>query len=562
MKKLLTLTVLLTSFLSYSQSVYTQQTSDYNHFVDRYEILSGTINQNVHTSFKPYKRQDVVQMLTDSLFSDSSKILSKADYFNFEYIKDDNWDVYTGSGVSRIPVLKYFYKKKSALYAVDTKHFKLQANPVLYTWAGTETGNPNKVLFQNTRGVDLRGTIDNKVSFYTQFTDNQARLPLYVYNSISPVDTLKQVLMGENYLKVDGKSHKLDYISARGYINFQATKHIAIQFGHDKNFVGNGFRSLILSENSGTYNFLKIQTKVWKLQYTNLFCQLTATPTVNDSYFAKKYLTLHHLSMNVTKFLNIGLFESVVYGGRGLDINYLNPVIFYRSVEQNLGSSDNASLGADWKLNFMKHFSWYGQVYIDEFLIANLKARNGSWTNKQAVQLGLKYMNVLGVKNLDGQLEFNSIRPYTYAHQDNGRNYSNYLQPLAHPRGANLKEVVGILKYQPTGRLFITGKFIVLKQGLDSLTSTRSAGADILMSYSQRIKHGNQDLNGHKIGQGVAVNLYMFTLGMSYMFRHNMFLDLNVQHRQQNSAVNAYKYDENFYSLGLRINIAEKKYDW
>lgn len=550
-----------------AQSTYATQTSEYNYFVDRYEILSGSISKDIHTSFKPYKREDVLKVINqfnvDPLFNDSTLKLSKSDQFNFSYLKDDNWDFSVGNGIAKKPILKYFYTKKNSFYAVDNEDFKLVANPIIYTWLGKESNSDVSYNYQNTRGAELRGIIDNKISFYTHFTDNQALLPMYVRASTRPVDSLKQVLMGENYLKMNSRG-TADYISARGYVNFNITKHVGVQFGHDKNFIGNGYRSLILSENSGTYNFLKFQTKVWKLQYTNLFCQLTAIPTPFDSYFPKKYLSLHHLSTNIGKHLNIGLFESVIYGNRGggFDINYLNPIIFYRSIEQNLGSSDNAFLGADWKLNFLRHFSWYGQVTIDEFLFANVRSRNGSWTNKQALQTGIKYMNVLGVKNLDGQLEFNKIRPYTYAHIDNFRNYSNYLQPLAHPKGANFNELIGILRYQPTGRLIITGKFILVKQGVDSLNNKLSSGNNILANYNNRIYHGSQNNVDHRIGQGVPTNLTYLDLAASYMVKHNIFLDLNFILRKQTSTIKTFNYNSTIINFGLRINMAKKTYEW
>ena len=48
----------------------------------------------------------------------------------------------------------------------------------------------------------------------------------------------------------------------------------------------------------------------------------------------KKWASSHLLSYNVNKWLNLSLFESVIWQdkdtliNRGLDINYLNPFIF------------------------------------------------------------------------------------------------------------------------------------------------------------------------------------------------------------------------------------------
>ena len=65
-----------------------------------------------------------------------------------------------------------------------------------------------------------------------------------------------------------------DYFDARGYITFNATKYIDIQFGYDKNFIGNGYRSLFLSDCGNSYLFLKLNTRIWKFNYQNLFMEL------------------------------------------------------------------------------------------------------------------------------------------------------------------------------------------------------------------------------------------------------------------------------------------------
>ena len=52
-----------------------------------------------------------------------------------------------------------------------------------------------------------------------------------------------------------------------------------------------------------------------------------------------------------------------------------------------------------------------------------------------AYKLGLKYIDVLGIDNLDYQVEWNTARPYTYSHYDDA-NYTHYNQALAHPVGS------------------------------------------------------------------------------------------------------------------------------
>ena len=49
------------------------------------------------------------------------------------------------------------------------------------------------------------------------------------------------------------------------------------------------------------------------------------------------------------------------------ELHYLTPIIFYRAVEQDLGSPDNAFIGLDYKINFFETAQVYGQFLLDEF---------------------------------------------------------------------------------------------------------------------------------------------------------------------------------------------------
>ena len=554
--------LLIISLNLHSQSSFIPLNNDYYHLIDRYEVLNGRMSPSLFSSIKPYERRQVAQFL-DSLAIDSAR-LSKADRFNLEYLANDNWE-WTGTSAneSKKPILKYFYRKKSDLFHVHNKDFDLHVNPVLYTQIGKES-ETGETRFINSRGLELRGMIDNKIGFYTFFADNQASFPAYVGNFIRDFDALP----GEGFLK-SFKTNGVDFITARGYFTFNITKHIHLQFGHDKNFIGNGYRSLILSDFSSSYTFLKINTKIWKLNYQNLFTEMNAGTNAANNFFPKKYLAFHHLSYNVSKNLNIGIFESVVFGRRDttrhgqFDFNYLNPIIFFRSIEQQLGSSDNALLGIDFKWNFLKHFSLYGQVVLDEFYLKEIKAGKGWWANKQAFQMGMKYFNVGGIKNLDMQGEVNVIRPYIYAHSSKYTSYSHYNQPLAHPVGANLYELIGITRYQPLKRLNLTGKMILMKYGADSntvgLNPGSNNGGNVLKSYNFVAKTNTY---GNEIAQGVETNTLYLSFTASYQLRHNLFIDLMQVVRRSDSMIDSKDLNTTFTSLALRWNIAQRLHEF
>ncbi|MBL0328189.1 MAG: hypothetical protein IPP64_01910 [Bacteroidetes bacterium] len=352
--------------------------------------------------------------------------------------------------------------------------------------------------------------------------------------------------MGYAYVSKNDSLHPqyaMQYFA--GYISYSPNKIFNFQAGRDKHFWGDGYRSLFLSDVAAPYPYLKITTNVWKLSYVNLFTIMK--DATNPSGFKKdwltKYATFHHLSWNATKRINIGLFESIVWQGsdstrhRGYDVNYLNPIMFFRPTEYSLGSSDNAFVGLDFKIKAFKKQQFYGQLLLDEFLlkevVADLKhairkdttAKWGWWANKQAFQIGFKSFDLFRIKNLNFQTEFNYVRPFTYSHGSVQQNYGHMNQPLAHPLGANFMESVTFLNYR-FKRLFIEAKLMYAVYGDDSPGS--DFGKNIFISYVNRAGDYN-----HYTTQGFRTNLMTTSLRGAYILdtRMNLKIELGVANR-------------------------------
>jgi hypothetical protein len=562
MKRLFWLiTLLILQHLAFSQSVYAPLSPEYNHLVDRQEILNGRTSLELHTSFKPYLR-DAVYKMSSRTEADTLAKWNKKDRFNARYLKDDNleWaDSADTSGNSRRAIFRVFYKKKNSFLSYQHPEFMIQANPVFNVWGGKE----NKGLetnFMNSRGAEIRGLINQRIGFYSVITTTQTLQPGYVRERINGDP---RAIPGEAYFK-PYQTNGVDYFSARGYVTFKLSKNIRFQFGHDRNFIGNGYRSLILSDNSAPYLFGKIQTKIWKINYTNLYGQMFYNTNIGkDTTYSRKFLTLHHLSLNIGKHINVGVFESIVYtrANNQFDVNYLNPIIFYRSVETYMGSSDKATLGLDLKINFLRHLSFYGQMVLNEFRIKEFTGGKGWWGNKYALQLGLKYIDAFGAKNFDLQGEVNMVRPYTYTSIDGKSNYSHYNQALAHPLGANFTEVIGIARYQAQKRVNIQLKVMLARMGLDSVKvkpgNFNNYGGNIYKPYEDVFANRSY---GNSIGQGVTTNILYAELGITYMVRHNIFIDLMGMIRQQFTDKNdpLYRRETSFASLGIRMNLWQR----
>lgn len=546
------------------QSANVPLNPDYYHLLDRYEIKSGQSSKTFFTSFKPYQRNEVIAFL-DSI-EDSEIFTSPSDLFNQQYLKIDSWEFQSSDhSDSDKPLWKKFYRKKSDFIHVDVPDFDVHLNPVIYWSIGNDADSRSRP-FVNTRGVELRGRLDEKIAFYTFIGENQAVFPLYGQNYVLN----RGAVPNEGFWK-EFNDGGVDFFTARGYLDFQISRHIGLQFGHDKNFIGNGIRSMFLSDFSSNYFFLKLKTQVWRLNYTNLFAELIAdapfTPlggadagSLGTVRFPKKYMALHHLSINITDNFNVGIFESTIFsnedsvGGR-FEINYLNPVIFYRGVEQHVGSPDNTVFGLDFKWNPGQGYSFYGQILLDDLIVDELFSGSGWWGNKISGQIGGKYIDVFGMDNLDLQLEYNFARPFTYSHTTNLTSYSHYRQPLAHPLGSNFRELIGILRYQPFPRLALSGKMMFAQTGVNP--TGINLGADILIANAER----ERDFD-NVIGQGIDTKIRFIDFTASYQLKHNLFIDFKQVVRDLDSADNTQDLTTVYTSLTIRLNVAQRLLDF
>ncbi len=561
MKNLIIFCFLLQATSVIGQAVNAPLNADYYHLIERLEVRSGSFSESFHASMKPYNRKEIGQFL-DSLDASS---FNKRDQFNYNYLKNDSWEwVDSANYRSKKPFLKHIYKTKPDFFNVHEEEFDLHVNPVIDFSFGRESISGEN-LFINTRGIEVRGLINKKLGFYTFVGENQVRFPQHVNEFINEFKAVPNEGFWKNYGE-DGAGK--DFFTARGYISFQATKNINLQFGHDRFFVGNGFRSLILSDFSPSYLFLKAETNIWKLNYTNIFGLQTAdvrssgnTLIGTGNRYPRKFMSFHHLSYNITKNLNVGVFEAIMSGDstraqNPIDINYLNPIIFYRSLEQQDGSSGNALLGMDFRWIFLKRFSLYGQLVLDEFLIDNLR-EGGWWANKYAIQTGLKYFNAFEVPNLDLQGEYNMARPFMYAHDTDYTNYANYKQSLAHPLGANFEEFIAIMRYQISPKFTFQAKAVWANFGTD--TTGVNFGGNLFKANNTRYRYPGQGDFGHVTGQGESNQLSYYQFLLTCMLRHNLFAEVGYTIRNQESEFGNNTSENNFFKASLRWNIPRRE---
>ncbi len=444
------------------------------------------------------------------------------------------------------------------------KDYWFTVNPIFDTQIGKDNSN-KPYTYNNTRAVNVRGSI-GKLSFSSSIFESQGRFAKYINdysNTLKPANSYA-IFLGAGNSK-GFKDGGFDYPVAEGYVSYNANKHFNLQFGNGKNFIGDGYRSLFLSDATAPYTFAKISTNFWKVKYTNLWMWTNDVRTesfTNDAYL-RKFVAAHHLSINITKKWNVGLFESTITNARSnpnIDVNFVNPIIFYRSVEFSRGSkSGNAIIGLNTKYKF-KDANIYGQFVLDELVVSKLFKEQGSRVNKYGFQLGFHYYNAFKIKDLTLQGETNIVRPYTYSHNNSELNYTHSYQPLAHPWGSNFIEFIGIVRYNKN-RLFGNFKAVYGKKGFDFESNDINYGGDLFQSY------GNGLTENNTYYQGNTANILITDLQLGYVINPttNLQIFANASMRQfkiKEALPYFTKENTTWFSFGLKADVFNSYFDF
>ncbi|WP_411894298.1 gliding motility protein RemB [Winogradskyella sp. A2] len=450
------------------------------------------------------------------------------------------------------------------LVQVQGRDYWFTVDPILDLQVGKDTEADFSSTWNNTRGIFIQAGLGKRFNITSSIYESQGRFADYFNRyaeSLKAFGPDPAIIPGRGIAK-RFKTDSYDYPVAEAYLSYTPADFLNIQFGHGKNFIGDGYRSLFQSDVSSPYPFLKLNASFWKIKYTSTWMWLKdVRPEVTvDGAFFTKYMANHYLSWNVSKRLNIGLFESVMWADtndRGFDINYLNPVIFFRAIEFQTGQdAGNAILGLSGKYKWNNKVNIYGQFILDEFSLSDVKAGEKSWKNKFGFQLGAKYFNAFKIDNLLLQAEYNQVRPYTYSHNSIILNYAHFNQPMAHLWGSNFKELVLIGRYNYK-RWFADAKFIMGQRGYDFNTTEDSFnyGGDIYADEDNRVAD-----TGIKIGQGNKTNSFMTEIQAGYLLNPetNLKVFTNIIYRDFNpEAITASTTDSNtlWFSIGIRTDL-------
>lgn len=419
-------------------------------------------------------------------------------------------------------------------------NYEFKVDPLLNIELGRafyDTTGTQQRVSTNTRGFIASGNIGKDFYFETMFSENQSYFPHYISN----FNKQTRVIPGQGRYKAF-KTTGYDYAFSSGFISYQPIKQVNIQLGHGKQKIGNGYRSLLLSDNAFNYPYARI-TSEWlkgKLQYTNIYAVLmnletggAKTPVSTEPLFQKKALAVQYLSYNISKRITIGLFQGMVWNAadsmnrQHLEWQYFNPIIFSNLGFYGLNHKNNILIGATANVKLTNSISVYGQFMADD--LSNTKTTG----NAIGYQVGARYFDAFSLKNLMLQVEYNDVVEGSYNNpitSYSNQSFSHYNQNLAYTPGYGKELIVlGDYKYK---RFFANAKLNLQWYTLNKFSF-----------YNNTIQ---------KFQVGYTINTaYNFNVSLGYNYRYQDFLDYKASSNKTT-----------FYTLSIKSNLYNTYYDF
>jgi len=332
---------------------------------------------------------------------------------------------------------------------------------------------------------------------------------------------------------------------------YLANKFSTLELGHGKQFIGKGYRSLLLSDEASSYPYIKFTTKFGPVSYYNLYTTFLNSNMAN--YGRKKHAATHYLEFAINDNIKVAVFESVLWQSKteqentGYELAYLNPIIFYRPVEFSKQSNKgNALMGVNFNIKY-NNIAFYGQFILDDLNISQQKVPDmpansgGFFQDKYGYQIGCKFKK----NDIKYHIEYNQVQPYTYGHRTILQNYSHMNQALAHPLGANFKELINIFTINKSNWTYKI-KTLVARVGLDSAGT--HYGQNIFASDFDA-STGGQHSFGNFNGQGLNTTILSFQPEISFNLKGFEFFGLVYYRSKKSDHLNQ---NLIFYSLGIR----------
>ena len=384
-------------------------------------------------------------------------------------------------------------------------------------------------------GFRIRGTVFDHLGYNLTVIKGGAAGNMEVAELIYP-----ELL--HNFKWVENIENIGNYDYTEGYLKYctEPVKNmdLTFQLGREFKTIGYGYgNKLILSGRGPTLDFLQFDFDYGIVHFTSLHGTTVGYYSTNMANRYTKFWAFNRLKISLENLFDIGIGESIIYSGRGIDISYLTPIGFYKFIEMSIQDRDNANLYFDIQTNFLNNLELQGTFLLDENILSNLQNLD-SYKNKTAYQLGLFWYKAFTLNDVSFIVEYTKIRPYVYTHINQENNYTGWGVNLGHPIGPNADEIFNRISYDINDWARVSMDYRYIRRGENvydtSGTLIKNVGGDIDISHKADPENETAIfLDGIRINNYIlGINLrleplrdYVFEVTYNYNYEKNLTLN-------------------------------------
>lgn len=416
--KYIILLMILTSFLL-AQKENVRITHPVYSLIIRYEA-KGYL-PNFSTSDIPLSREEIIKALY--LINEQKNNLSTLEKKSLgKYLKefelterDESVLFYSSSSKSQVLSSKFISNDEKMIYYYnDDKH-----NLSIYPLANLDnyskiTENDSEYFSIGNLGFRMHGTLDNMFGYNLQVTNGV-------------------LISGDRDLAVEDPlySKNVKFSLLESDIDF-TDSHLRFEYdwffagiGREQRNLGSGLnQKAFFSTNSPAFDALEIGADLKYFNYKFMHGSLIG---ISDSGVADwgfvgeidpKYIAMHRFSVT-PEWGEIAFWESIIYS-RPIELAYLNPLSFFKSLEHALRDRDNSLMGMDFTFRPFDNFQLKSTFLLDD--IKFKEVGKSYWGNKSAFNIAVSYILPYG---LDFNFEYARVEPFTYTHFNVNNSYTN-----------------------------------------------------------------------------------------------------------------------------------------
>ncbi len=510
MKKNIAVVILLLVTAVYAQHENVPLDNDVYTFLKEMKV-KGVIS-GIHDDSPNMSRYEIKNLLskisaTENLLSRTE--LSLLNKYQEEFLDNDNDSngdlLSTDATVVEKSFSDLFSSKTSYTYSYREPQASFYLN-ILGRLAFGQTFEPekkNSTLYDI--GFRFRGTVFNHLGYSLSMQKGGV-------SGSQTYATLFDPRFKYNFKFIEAIENIGNYDFAEGYLRYYTepakNMRLALQLGREKLKFGYGYGSkFVISGDHTLMDFFRLNFDYGVFSFTSITASTVGTYNDDRDLNYTKYLAINRFKLNFPNLIEFGIGENIIYSGRGIDLAYLNPMIFYKFVEMSLQDRDNGSVWLDFQTHFLKNVEISGTFFLDENILSHLQEMN-LFSNKTAYQIGAFWYSPFSINDLTVIAEYTKIRPYVYTHTNEKNSYSTFGESIGHWIGPNSDEFLFKAAYNLNERIRLNCSYQYIRSGENIYDSENrlvfNAGGDLFVPYRMEVdpEHINF-LDGERINQNI-----------------------------------------------------------